>query len=91
MAQCEANATQDMAALACAMATLMQNISDLTVQVTAMNNNVNNLVQQVEGNNAPAAFALSPGLTAVDELIDYRTKHGAAISQEAKSALPCFV
>ena len=79
MAQLEVNATQDIAVLARAMATKIQNVIDLTVQVTAMKNNINNLIQQVGGNNAPASFALSPGLTAVDELINYRTKYSAAV------------
>ena len=47
-----------------------------------------NLPKQVGGNNAPAVFALSPGLNTVNELINYCTKHGAAVYQETKAALP---
>lgn len=79
-----------MAAMAAAIANLTQNVTTLTAQVDATNNNVNAIAQQLQGaaNAQPVTFALSPGLTDVDALIDYRTKHGAAVYQEAKAALP---
>ena len=84
-----------MAQMAAAIATLTQNVTNLTAQVDATNNNINAIVQQLQGantnnniNDQPVTFALSPGMTNVDALIDYRTKHGAAVYKEAKAALP---
>lgn len=80
-----------MAQMQAAIAQLAANVTTLTNQVTATNNNVNAITQQLQANNQnaqPVVFALSPGLTDVDALIDYRTKHGAAVYQEAKAALP---
>ena len=89
-------ARDPMAAMTAAITALTQNVTNLTAQVDATNNHVNAIALQLQGagfndNNAntqQVTFALSPGLTNVDALIDYRTKHGAAIYQEAKAALP---
>ena len=63
--------------------------AELAQQITLLTAVVTNLVNAITINQAPPAaaappaavmaFATSPGVAAVEELIDYTTKHGASL------------
>ena len=79
----------NIAAIAGDVANLTAAVQALNQAVQATNNNVANMIANWPGANATApVFALSPGTTAVDDLIDYSTKHGAQLYKTGCSSLP---
>eukprot|EP00804_Cyclotella_cryptica_P000308 CCRYP_010230-RA/>CCRYP_010230-RA protein AED:0.47 eAED:0.47 QI:0/-1/0/1/-1/1/1/0/170 len=71
--------------------------AELAEQIAALTAVVANLANAIAGNQAPpaaaappvttVAFATSPGVAAVEELIDYTTKHGANLYEQGTKAL----
>ena len=71
--------------------------AELAQQIAALTAVVTNLANAIAGNQIPAAaaappaaavtFATSPGVAAVEELIDYTTKHGASLYEQGTKAL----
>jgi len=69
----------------------------LAEQIAALTAVVANLANAIAGNQAPpaaaappvatVAFATSPGVAAVEELIDYTTKHGTNLYEQGTKAL----
>ena len=79
----------NIAAIAGDVANLTAAVQALNQAVQATNNNVANMIANWPGANANApVFALSPGTAAVDDLIDYSTKHGAQLYKTGCSSLP---
>ena len=71
--------------------------AELAQQIAALTAIVTNLANAIAGNQAPPAasappaaavsFATSPGVAAVEELIDYTAKHGASLYEQGTKAL----
>ena len=71
--------------------------AELAQQIAALTAIVTNLANAIAGNQAPPAaaappavavsFATSPGVAAVEELIDYTTKHSASLYEQGTKAL----
>jgi hypothetical protein len=71
--------------------------TDLAQQTAALTTIVSNLANSIASNQAPPAaavpptttmaFATSPGMAAIKELIDYTMKHGASLYEQGTKAL----
>jgi hypothetical protein len=71
--------------------------AELAQQIAALTAIVTNLANAIATNQAPPAaaappaatitFATSPGVAAVEELIDYTTKHGASLYEQGTKSL----
>ena len=80
------------------MAGIAPSNAELAQQIAALTAVVTNLANAIAGNQAPPAaaaapaapaisFATSPGMAAVEELINYTTKHGASLYKQGTKAL----
>ncbi len=71
--------------------------AELAQQIATLTAIVTNLANHIASNQAPTAaaappaaaisFATSPGMAAVEEFIDYTTKHGAILYEQGTKAL----
>ena len=83
------NVDPNIAAVADDVANLTAAVQALNQAFQATNNNVANIIANWPGGNANApVFALSPGTAAIDDLINYSTKHGIQLYKTGCSSLP---
>ncbi|KAL3789759.1 hypothetical protein HJC23_006752 [Cyclotella cryptica] len=85
------NVDPNIAAIAGDVANLTAAVQALNQAIQATNNKVANIIDNWPGANANApvpVFTLSPVTAAVDNLIDFSTKHGAQLYKTGCSSLP---
>jgi len=80
-----------LAALAADVANLTGIVGQLAQAVQATNNNVNNIANALPNPAGPVAFAMSPGTAAIDDVIDFKSKHGAQLYEAGSAALPTAI
>jgi len=78
--------------IAAILANLANSMADMATQVAATNVTVNNLANQVAAVNpnvnATPVFALSPGRADEDGILNYKTKQGNHVYEQARTELP---